>query len=363
MKLNLVTVLNSSGYGMCGLNLLRALNAADCEVALFVLPAPGFELMLEVDDLALVRRALKRAALYDMRAPCLRLASEGQMTLFAGRGPRLGLTFYETDELTPRERHHLATLDVLFVSSNWARLIALEQKVAAGRIVTLPMAVDTQYYYPGERAPGPDTIFLHVGKWEHRKGQDILLEAFEQAFEPDEAVRLQFMSDNPFLGERNAEWQALCRASRMSDRIDILPRVLYTRQVADIMRAADCGVFTPRSEGWNLELLEMMACGKAVIACNFAGHTEFATHDNCRLIELPARERVSDDRWMKFYSTEKVGQWGSWDETARATLVEHMRKVHHERLAGTLQPNLAGLETARYFSWERAARIVMENCS
>ena len=48
---------------------------------------------------------------------------------------------------------------------------------------------------------------------------------------------------------------------------------------------ADCGLFPARAEGWNLELLEMMACGKQVIATNYSAHTEFCTKENSILIE------------------------------------------------------------------------------
>ena len=90
------------------------------------------------------------------------------------------------------------------------------------------------------------------------------------------------------------------------------------------MKQTDCGVFPARAEGWNLELLEMMACGKHVITTNYSAHTEFCNKDNCFLVDINELETAHDG---VFFSGE-YGHWASFDNSAKDQLIEHMRMVH-----------------------------------
>ena len=65
------------------------------------------------------------------------------------------------------------------------------------------------------------------------------------------------------------------------------------------MSQTDCGVFPARAEGWNLELLEMMSCGKNVIATNYSSHTEFCNSENCMLVETTELEDAHDGKWFR----------------------------------------------------------------
>ena len=94
------------------------------------------------------------------------------------------------------------------------------------------------------------------------------------------------------------------------------------------MRDADCGVFPARGEAWNLELLEMMSCGRLVIATDFAGHTEYADHENALLIQIDELEPAADPVWNTVFTERKTGEWAhlgepqstSWSSTcARST--------------------------------------------
>ena len=71
------------------------------------------------------------------------------------------------------------------------------------------------------------------------------------------------------------------------------------------MSQADCGVFPAKAEGWNLDLLEMMSCGKSTIATNYSGHTEFCNKENCYLVDLPEMETAEDGKWFR-----GQGEWG-----------------------------------------------------
>ena len=64
------------------------------------------------------------------------------------------------------------------------------------------------------------------------------------------------------------------------------------------MSKADCGIFPSRAEGWNLDMLEMMALNKSIITTNYSAHTEFCNKDNSFLIDISETEPANDGKWF-----------------------------------------------------------------
>ena len=52
-------------------------------------------------------------------------------------------------------------------------------------------------------------------------------------------------------------------------------------QLGSLYRSADCFVSAGRGEGWDMPLMEAMACGLASIATDWGAHTEFADDRIC----------------------------------------------------------------------------------
>ena len=201
-----------------------------------------------------------------------------------------------------------------------------------------------------------ETIFFNCGKWEVRKGHDVLVEAFNKAFNQDDDVELWMMCDNPFYPEEeNFKWERLYRSSILGEKIRIIPRQKTQQDVYNIMTQTDCGVFPARAEGWNLELLEMMSCGKSVIATNYSAHTEFCNEENCLLVETDEKEDANDGVWFR-----GQGQWASIKEKQIDSLAEHMRNVHEKKKEDDLNINQAGIDTAKKFSWANSAQKIIK---
>ena len=122
------------------------------------------------------------------------------------------------------------------------------------------------------------------------------------------------------------------------------------------MSQSDCGVFPARAEGWNLELLEMMACGKTVIATNYSAHTEFCDSNNSMLIDTDGLEQAKDG----VFFSGSYGKWASFSESSKEQLIEHMRTVH--RLKGYNPHDLLnsnGIKTANQFTWKNSAQELL----
>jgi hypothetical protein len=120
------------------------------------------------------------------------------------------------------------------------------------------------------------------------------------------------------------------------------------------MTQADCGVFPARAEGWNLDLLEMLSCGKSTIATNYSAHTEFCDEKNCMLVETTEMVDAQDGKWFR-----GQGQWAALKEDQISQIADYMREVHEKKKKGELNINQAGVETAKRFSWSNSAEKVI----
>mgnify|MGYP001461946712 CR=1 FL=1 len=119
-----------------------------------------------------------------------------------------------------------------------------------------------------------------------------------------------------------------------------------------IMRQADCGVFPSRAEGWNLELLEMMAIGKHVITTNYSAHTEFCNSENSKLIDIDNVETAFDG----VFFDGSGGMWAEISDKQKQQTIEHMQSIHSAKQNNELQVNTAGVATGEKFSWKNSAQ-------
>lgn len=351
LDINVTAPINSLGYGVVGLNVVTGLDRLGHRPALW----PIGEVEVPEEHHEILRRAIARKDQYNSRAPSLRISIQSDLAHHVGRGPHCGLPIFELDRFNPVEKCHLGAQDLLFVPSGWAKRVLADNGIPEGRIHVARFGVDHDIFRFTDRIGPGTTVFLNVGKWEVRKGHDVLAEAFNNAFTRRDDVRLVLLTPNPFhaAGE-SREWADVYRNSPLGGKIEVIEQRLPTqRDVAELMARADCGVFPFRAEGWNLDLAEMMAMGKNVIATNYSAPTEYLTPLNARLIEIDRLVEAGDGKW--FYGQ---GQWADFGDAQVEQLVEHLRAVHRLKQSGDLRPNVAGHETMAEFVWESTARHI-----
>jgi glycosyltransferase involved in cell wall biosynthesis len=354
LNLNLTAGFNSTGYGQVATNLLAALSAGGHAVSAW----PLGQSEVEPRHAKVLQEAIERSKYYDNRAPSLRIYHQWHLAQHVGRTCHAAYPFFELDTLTDVERHQLNAQDIVFVASDWARRVLRENDVNTTIEVIHP-GVDSSVFTPAPILAG-STTFLHVGKMEVRKGFPEVLEAFGKAFTAKDDVRLILHCYNPFMNpERvpsyNADWQRKVSLHPLVDKIHVTPGRFGTQaEVASLMAQADCGVFPSRAEGWNLELAEMLAMGRHVIATDYSAHTEFAHSACCRLIGVDRTETAYDGVYF-------VGQgnWAYLGPKQLDHLIEHMRAIHRWKQAGELQQNQVGIETMSRFTWAHAAYNVV----
>ena len=353
MDINLITPINQLGYGIVGTNILKALSNKH-NVALWILGTGE----AHPSDHDTIKSAVSNAHFFNKHAPCLRIWHQHDMSMHVGKGVHAGMPIFELDTFTQLERHHLQSLDKVLVNSNWAKMILEKHDIKTGSIV--PLGVDTSIFFPTNLNTQKTTRFLNVGKWEIRKGHDVLLEAFNKAFEPNDDVELIMNCHNPFLVSKdrddNQKWEKMYKTSKMGDRITIISERLNTQQeLAHLMNQCDCGIFPSRAEGWNLDMLEMMACGKTVITTEYSAHTEYCNFMNAILIPIDKKEPAFDGIWFK-----GQGEWAHLGNNEIDMLVSYMRNFHFIKQRGAKIDNAVGLKVAKELSWDNTANKIVE---
>jgi len=175
-------------------------------------------------------------------------------------------------------------VDELWVPSEFVRRMYLDAGVDPGRVRVIPNGVDPTIFHPAEHGRlSADTTavrFLFVGGVTGRKGTDLLMAAWDQAFTDRDDVMLVFkaaMAAGAYGGpsERLRAWAAQARPAR----VDLIEDDLSTIELAELYRTCDVFVLPYRGEGFAMPVLEAMASGLPTIVTEGGPTDEFCPPD------------------------------------------------------------------------------------
>ena len=265
------------GYAMAGRTLLPALDSLGTRVSYSYLYGPGSSYPVE-EPSDLGDRLLNVLA---SRTPRGRFAGVafGLANAFPRcRGHvRIGYSMLEVDGLPPEWVAGANEMDEVWVPSTFTA----ETFAAAGvrtPISVMPLGVDTSYYRPeGLRFRNPHGlfVFLSVFEWNDRKAPRLLLDAFTRAFRADDPVVLvcKALNFDPAVDPAREVhgWGLPPGGGRI--RLLLNGDVPYSELPA-LYRSADCYVAATHGEGWNMPLVEAMACGLPGIATDWSSHRD-----------------------------------------------------------------------------------------
>jgi len=356
-NISLIAPINQLGYGIASLNILKSLSKK-LNVSLWPIGQPQ---ITNKEDYDLIISCIENAKKYDHKAPCIRIWHQNDLAQYVGKGEHVGFPIFELDNFSSIERHHLKSCDRLFVCSDWAKKVVQNVMTEYERIYyyinTVPLGVDTSIFKPC-MSENKNTIFFNCGKWEVRKGHDILIKAFTCAFSENDDAELWMMCENPFCSEEEAlSWENKYKNNIFynNGKIKLIPRVKTHEEVYNIMRQVDCGVFPSKAEGWNLEALEILSCGKELIITDYSAHTEFCNTLNSNLIPVEETELAFDNKW--FFGQ---GSWAKLEDKHIDIISKYMKQIHEKKQNNQLKLNYEGIETANKFTWDYTCERILD---
>jgi hypothetical protein len=327
-----------TGYAAVGRNLIVGLAARGVPIAA---RRGGWNEMegagLPPAEDALIDAAFAQPADRALPSVLLRPAGDGSgvpsLSEFAATrlsGLICSYTMFECDSIPGRWVRTLREFDQVWVPSSFNQTTFAGAGVPPELLRVVPIGIDTPIFAPdGPTLELPNRrrfAFLSVFDWNERKGPDVLLRAWAQAFGPDDDVVLYLRTGKSTVGARGGPDEAI-RALGLDPAllapIEVLGDPLTADAYAALFRSVDAFVLTSRGEAFCIPLLEAMACGLPAIGTGYGGSTDFL--DETTGFPIPARlvpvARSLADR-INFYSGQR---WA--DPSVEATVVALRRVV------------------------------------
>lgn len=218
---------------------------------------------------------------------------------------RLGYTFFENNRLSEMAIKNAQNFDLIATGSTWCRNVLHSYGITNTEAVL--QGIDTQIFNATNHKKEYFTdkfVIFSGGKFEFRKGQDIVIAAIKKFMDKYDDVlfinswynlwpqTMQSIARSPFIKISNHRGtfveiiEAILNENGIdTNRVITLP-LLPNAQMAKIYKNTDIGLFPNRCEGGtNLVLMEYMACGKATLVSYFSGHCDVASESNAFLLK------------------------------------------------------------------------------
>ena len=216
----------------------------------------------EISALATFRAARRRGIATFLDAPSIHHAAQDRLHGTTD-SPRLHRRIVAVKDA------EIALADHILTVSELARETYLAAGVPAAKVHGLPLGADLELFSPGEgRRSDTDLVFLFSGATIHRKGFDLLLQAFDRVRAEHPHVRLRLV------GPRGDEAHLLDR--RGTDGIDVLGAVPQPQLAAELRRA-DLLVLPSRNDSYGMVVAEALASGVPALVSEMVGAKELIT--------------------------------------------------------------------------------------
>jgi glycosyltransferase involved in cell wall biosynthesis len=304
-----------------------------------------------------------------LRAPEASFSPEATFTLRPERpdfsAPRAGRKFAfgtaeyrvlsEDNRAGLRSAAEVAGAVDVVTPSRWTALAFERFGFAPERVHVVPHGIDPLLFQPDEasrhrtrEALGVHDafVYLSVGAMTWNKGLDVLLAAFAHVVESEPDVRLVLKGTDALYPSRELVREVLGDLSA-GVREAVIARLIYEGRtfsapaMAGLLRAADCYVSPYRAEGFNMPVLEAMACGVPVL-CTAGGPTDDFTDPGFAqpIRSVPTPRRLSER------------ETGDALEPDLGHLVELMLGAVRQREAMREAGVRGAAHAARHFTWE-----------
>lgn len=252
-------------------------------------------------------------------------------------------------------------VDQVWAYTKYVRDCYVDSGVDPARVAIVPLGIDADRFRPG--LTPHDAVhmarsfrFLFVGGTLYRKGIDVLLQAWRQAFEADENVALVIKDMGVDTFYRNQTAGAAIRRLQHDPgcaQIQYLTDDLPGGDMPRLYAACDALVHPYRGEGFGLPVAEAMACGLPVIVTRGGACDDFCPEEigyGVASRRLPATLDVDQDL---------VGQ--AWLlEPDVAALAAQMRAVFEGREEARRRGALGSQHVRTNVTWQRSAIAALE---
>jgi tetratricopeptide (TPR) repeat protein len=276
-----------------------------------------------------------------------------------------GYVFFEK-ELVAESAENARQFEIVFAGSTWCLERLHERGIS--NTALLIQGVDTTLFHPQATAPREHFVLFSGGKFELRKGQDLVLKAFCILSRKYPDLRLmtawhnawpssmETMQASPHIrfertgGDWVEQMEHIYGLNGIDpQRVVTLPS-LPSEAMAQAIRQSDLGIFPNRCEGGtNLVLMEYLACGKPAIVTDATGHKDICHERNAFLLRSLRPFPLHDQ------SGKLVARWV---EPSLDEIIASIEYAYGHRAEAEARGNAAG-EDMKQWPWKRAAETII----
>jgi autotransporter strand-loop-strand O-heptosyltransferase len=270
--------------------------------------------------------------------------------------PKIAYNVWESTLQPPQFFDKLLEYDQIWVPSQWQADCTINQGADPYKVKVVPEGVDVNTFYPEDPKTVLDYVdgrfkFIVFGRWDYRKSTKEIIETFLKEFDPSEPVDLIVSIDNPFSGDGHETTEKRLEHYGFTDKRIKIKHFPSREDYITYLKNGHVFVSCARSEGWNLPLIEAMACGTPSIYSACSGQMEFAEGKGLP-VKILGEKPVMDADYNHFNSS--VGNYYEPDfkDLARVMRDAYKNYTDHKKRA---------IEEAklihRDFNWDKVAEI------
>jgi len=331
--LNIFAPLNNLGYGVHSCNTIKALKNIGVDLALSpVGQTNASPYYLEYLDEGKI----------DKSCHSLHIFHDEYLHQVCGKSTT-AFSVFETTKITDKAQWNLNhNADKVFTTTQEHKEILIDNGVTTP-IYVVPEGVDSDLF----NAKGDKLIdtgkptYITVGKCEERKNTDMIIKAFIDALQYRECALIahtfnifqkKFTCSNlePYFKSRG--FSEIHRENYIKWSNGVCD-IYFTYQISDIKKlkslylSANVGVAFSRAEGWDLPLIELLACGIPTIASNVIGHKEYLPGSpkiqQDLIVEPIGKELAQDGVWFH-------GNKGDWYTMSSEDLMQKLEDTYDD---------------------------------
>jgi len=356
------------GYSVHGLNMLKAFieNGTDTNITLIG--------QINIDQYYNKFLEAISSSVFDKNCPSLHIFHSNYSNQALG-SPLVNFAVFETTQLQAMEFHHLQhTVDLIFTTTEDHKAL-IEENGITTPVHVIHEGADPKLYNTEPCTKYIDTgkfTYITAGKNELRKNTDTVIKAYIETSQLKDTALIAHTFD-PFYQGKDLPWTNLKLENYGYKGVEENKKYLkFSNGVSDIYltkygipvssmkslyRSANVGIFFSKAEGWNLGLMECMACGIPTIASNVIGHKEYLkdapTVQKNLIIEPTGLEIADDGKWFK-------GDRGSWATLNKSDLYDLIEDVYESKEDYETPNNTLSTYYHNNFNWHIPAKKVRD---
>lgn len=278
-------------------------------------------------------------------------------------GPKIAYNVWESTRQPENYFNKLLEFDELWVPSEWQKTCSIEQGYPEDKIQVVPEGVDVSTFFP-EKVDLLDEYkdgrfkFILFGRWDYRKSTKEIIQTFLKTFTKDDPVDLIVSVDNMW-GEQMDGYKTTEERLKAYGLIDERIKIVHFPSREDYIKFIKTGhvfVSCARSEGWNLPLIESMACGTPSIYSNCCAQLEFARNKGLP-VRIKGKKPANSNDYGRYTMSDLPGDYyePNFEDLSRV-----MRYAYDNYDAVKKGAMIDSEEIRKNFNWQRIGEIGYE---